>query len=167
MAPTEHSILSTFLLNPASLQTFMTLEQFTALFPRTQRGNPQIKFLYRELQYQRALVTDQVKKEITAEIKRGQKLQREVARARRKAEQDNFGLDPNDGREIDMEIEVCCDITDEAYGSDFVSCSCLAKLPISPPINLTRCRVSCQKWQRPMQTWKPRLLRWKPKPNLP
>ena len=104
MAPTEASILSNFLLLPAPLHTIITLHKFTELFPRPQRSNPQIKLLYRELQYQRGLQTDEIKENIAQEVKEGSRQQKEVARARRKTERhETEGID---GREIDMEMEV-------------------------------------------------------------
>lgn len=104
MAPTESSILSNFLLLPAPLHTFITLQKFTELFPRPQRSNPQIKLLYRELQYLRGLQTDEIKENIAQEVKIGSRQQKEVARARRKTER--YEIEGFDGREIDMEIEV-------------------------------------------------------------
>ena len=104
MAPTEESILSNFLLLPAPLPTFITLSKFTELFPRAQRSNPQIKLLYRELQYLRGLQTDEVKGNIAQEVKTGHKQQKEVAKARRRVERhETEGID---SREIDMEVEV-------------------------------------------------------------
>lgn len=104
MAPTEASILSNFLLLPAPLHTFITLQKFTELFPRPQRSNPQIKLLYRELQYLRGLQTDEIKGNIAQEVKTGSRQQKEVARARRKTERHE--TEGFDGREINMEIEV-------------------------------------------------------------
>ncbi len=104
MAPSELAILSSFLLPPAPLPTLVSLQKFTDLFPRAQRGNPQIQHLYRELQHQRALDTDQVKQNITAECKRGQRQMREIAKARRKSEQEE--LEADQSREIALENEV-------------------------------------------------------------
>ncbi|KAI9837635.1 MAG: hypothetical protein M1838_004777 [Thelocarpon superellum] len=106
MAPTESSILTQFLLAPASLPTVLSLSDFKELFPRALRSNPQVTDLYRELQHQRALVVDQVKQHISVEAKRGEKQRREVVRARRKAQREELGLDEHEGREVDMEIEL-------------------------------------------------------------
>ncbi|GME49118.1 cnl2 nkp2 family protein [Neofusicoccum parvum] len=86
MAPSESSILSDFLLPPAPLPTILSLRQFTELFPRAHQSNPAIPKLYRELQHQRAIDTDDVKRNIAAECKRGERQAREVARARRRDE---------------------------------------------------------------------------------
>ncbi|KAK0108937.1 hypothetical protein ONS96_002774 [Cadophora gregata f. sp. sojae] len=88
MAPTEETILSTFLLSPAPLPTIITLKAFTELFPRSQQSSPQIKALYRDLQHQRARLTDTVSRNIAAEVKRGKAQRREVARARKEAERE-------------------------------------------------------------------------------
>ena len=104
MAPTESTILTNFLLSPASLSTIITLRQFTDLFPSAKRSNPQIKLLYRELQHQRALIIDQVRRNITAEANRGERQRREVVRERRQVELDE--MDEEDYREIEMETEV-------------------------------------------------------------
>ncbi|KAI9849014.1 MAG: hypothetical protein M1837_005905 [Sclerophora amabilis] len=106
MAPNETSILGTFLLTPAPLPTVLSLRKFTDFFPRAQRSNPQIPILYRELQHQRALVLDRVKKNIKAEAKRGEVLSREVSRARQRSEREELGMDGNDLREVGMEIEL-------------------------------------------------------------
>ncbi|KAI9697296.1 MAG: hypothetical protein M1836_004860 [Candelina mexicana] len=103
MAPTEAAILSAFLLPPAPLPAIISLQKFTELFPRTQRGNPQIQHLYRELQHQRALDTDQVRQNIAAESKRGQRQMREAAKARRRSEQEELETDQT--REIALENE--------------------------------------------------------------
>jgi centromere-localized protein 2 len=99
MPPTESSILSQTLLTPAPLPTILPLPKFTALFPSASRSHPQIPLLYRELQHQRALQIDQVRKNITAEAKLGEKQRREIARTRRR---DERGWE---GEDMGMEIE--------------------------------------------------------------
>tara|TARA_R110002060_G_scaffold62348_1_gene71740 strand:+ start:288 stop:602 length:315 start_codon:yes stop_codon:yes gene_type:complete len=102
MAPTEATILSTFLLSPAPLPTIITLKAFTELFPRSQQSSPQIKALYRDLQHQRARLTDAVTRNIGAEVKRGKAQRREVVRARREAEREE------QDDEVDVERAVSC-----------------------------------------------------------
>lgn len=97
MAPTEATILSTFLLPPSSLPTIITLKGFTDLFPRSQQSSPKIRSLYRDLQHQRARVTDSVTRNIAAEVKRGNVQRRAVVRTRRAAE--------NHGGDDEVEIE--------------------------------------------------------------
>ena len=82
--PTESTILSTFLLQPASLPTIMTLKSFTDLFPRPQQSSPQIKKLYRDLQHQRARVLDKIASNIDKEVQRGMEQRRQVIRQRRR-----------------------------------------------------------------------------------
>jgi len=86
MAPTEATILSTFLLPPAPLASIISLKAFTELFPRSQQSSPEIKALYRDLQHQRARLTDAVIKNIAAEAKRGNAQRRVVVKVRRAAE---------------------------------------------------------------------------------
>lgn len=104
MAPTEASILSNFLLPPAPLPTIISLQQFTELFPRSQQSNRQIPILYRELQHQRAIDIDDVKRNIAAEVRRGEGQQREVLRARRQT--DAASTEGLDARDMAMEAEV-------------------------------------------------------------
>jgi len=96
MAPTEATILTIFLLSPAPLPFIISLKAFTELFPKSQQSSPQVKALYRDLQYQRARLIDDVGRNIAAEIKRGNAQRRAVVRARREAEKE----------EQDDEVEV-------------------------------------------------------------
>lgn len=89
MAPTEATILSTFLLPPAPLPSIITLKAFTELFPRSQQSSPQVKALYRDLQQQRTRLTDSVARNIAGEVKRGITQRRIVVRARREAEKES------------------------------------------------------------------------------
>ncbi|KAF2497585.1 hypothetical protein BU16DRAFT_606117 [Lophium mytilinum] len=104
MAPTEASILSNFLLPPAPLPAFITLRQFTELFPRALQSEPEIKVLYRELQHQRAIDADDVKRNIATEVKRGEKQRRATFNSRQKADQ--FDLLELGGRDIHGEAEL-------------------------------------------------------------
>jgi centromere-localized protein 2 len=88
MPPTEATLLSAFLLPPAPLPAIITLKSFTQLFPKSQQSSPQVKALYRDLQNQRARITDAVAKNIITEVKRGNMQRRAVVRARREAEKE-------------------------------------------------------------------------------
>ena len=101
MAPTEATILSTFLLPPAPLPSLISLQAFTALFPRSQQSSPQIRTLYRDLQHQRARLTDTIARNIATEVKRGDAQRRAVARTRRTAEKEM------QDDEVDIENAVC------------------------------------------------------------
>ena len=100
MAPTEATILSTFLLPPAPLPSIISLKAFTELFPRSQQSSPQIRTLYRDLQHQRAQLVDAVSRNVTTEVKRGAAQRRAVVRARRAA-----GREEQDD-EVDVENAV-------------------------------------------------------------
>ena len=100
MAPTEATILSTFLLPPAPLPSIISLKAFTGLFPRNQQSSPKIRTLYRDLQHHRAQLTDAVARNIAAEIKRGNAQRRIVVRIRRAAEREE------QDEEVDVETAV-------------------------------------------------------------
>ena len=106
--PSESTILTSYLVPPSPLPQIISLQRFTELFPQHARSNPQIPLIYRELQHQRTLLTDQIKENIKAEAKRGERSRREVVRARRKAEAEELhGLNQaNHGREVEMETAV-------------------------------------------------------------
>ena len=109
MAPTESSILSNFLLPPAPLPAAISLRQFRDLFPRAHQTSKDIPLLYRELQHQRAIDIDDVKRNIASEVQRGEKQKREVIRARRRAHR--IQIEGLDARDIRMEVEVCRNTT--------------------------------------------------------
>ena len=100
MAPTEATILTTFLLPPAPLPSIITLKAFTELFPKSQQSSPQVRALYRDLQHQRARLIDGVGRNIAAEIERGNAQRRAVVRARREAEKEE------QDDEVDVETAV-------------------------------------------------------------
>jgi centromere-localized protein 2 len=102
--PTESTILSNFLLPPTPLPLALPLETFTNLFPRASRSSPEIPLLYRELQYQVALGVDEVKRNITGEVQRGEETRIRIARARRRAERN--GTAELQTR-IDAEVGIC------------------------------------------------------------
>ncbi|PUU76427.1 Cnl2/NKP2 family protein-domain-containing protein [Tuber borchii] len=79
----ETQILSSFLLSRASLQDIISLRQFTELFPRDQRSNPQVKLLYRELQLLRNKTCERVKKNIKHEAALGIKQRSELEKKQR------------------------------------------------------------------------------------
>ena len=79
----ETQILSSFLLSRASQQDIVSLRQFTELFPKDQRSNPQVKLLYRELQLLRNKTCERVKKNIHHEAELGTKQRSDAERKRR------------------------------------------------------------------------------------
>ena len=104
MSPSENSILTNFLLPPAPLPAIISLRQFTELFPRAYQSNPHVKVLYRELQHQRVIDIDDVKRGIAMEVKRGEKQRRQISRTRRQLNQEHVaGIG---GQEALIEAEV-------------------------------------------------------------
>lgn len=95
MSPREVQILSDFLLTPAPLRDFMTLREFTDIFPNSHKANPAVRDLYRELQRLREEDIETVRKAIKEEVKRSRQLRREYASERRRLDDATVaGLDP-------------------------------------------------------------------------
>lgn len=86
MAPTEHTILTNYLLLPAQLPSIISLQEFIALFPRQLQSSPQIRTLYRDLQSQRNAIVDAVAEQIEEEARHGKAMRRAVIRSKREAE---------------------------------------------------------------------------------
>ena len=110
MAPTESSILSDFLLSAATLSSAISFEEFVDLFPSSKQESSEISQLYRELQHQRAIDADDVKYNIEAEVKRGEKMKRDVARAR-KAENQGHSVEGVDATDTAMDIAASQEIS--------------------------------------------------------
>lgn len=72
MAPTEASMLSSYLLNAASLPTIISLEEFQNIFPKHQRAHPSIKILYKDLQFLRSVDIDVVQENVSRETFTGE-----------------------------------------------------------------------------------------------
>ncbi|KAL1649717.1 hypothetical protein SLS61_006373 [Didymella pomorum] len=95
MPSQEAKLLSDFLLAPAPLRDFMTLRQFTDIFPRSHRENPAVQELYRELHRLREAEIDVVRNDITKEVKRSKQLRRAYARERHQVDDAHVaGTDP-------------------------------------------------------------------------
>lgn len=104
MAPSEDSILVNFLLSPSLLPTIISLEKFTALFPRRLQSHPQIRSLYRELQHLRAQDVDLVQENIQNETRLGEKQKEDLKNA--KSASGLTGLSQDDQMEIDLDIQI-------------------------------------------------------------
>lgn len=104
MASTEYTILSNCLVTPATLSESLPLKDFTAVFPQSRQKSAEIPVLYRELRNQRARDIENVKSNITAEAKRGEKQKREVKRNRREWHESDLG--GSDGADVRMEADV-------------------------------------------------------------
>ncbi|KAF5853949.1 hypothetical protein GGP41_006736 [Bipolaris sorokiniana] len=95
MPSQEAKILCDFLLTPAPLRDFITLREFTDIFPRAHRANPAVQDIYRELQRLRDKDIELVRRDIADEVKRSKQLRREYARERRQVDDAIVaGLDP-------------------------------------------------------------------------
>ncbi|KAJ5637696.1 hypothetical protein N7490_007575 [Penicillium lividum] len=104
MAPSEESILSNFLLVPASLPTVLSLQKFTELFPKRLRNHPHIRSLYRELQQTREHDMDQVNENIDNEIQQGERQKAELHKASLAAGVE--AADEDEQREVDMDLHL-------------------------------------------------------------
>jgi len=81
-AITESSILTSYLLTPSSLPTILPYSTFqSSLFPSSARSNPDIRRLYRDLQFQRNIDIDTVRQNIDRECKRSTALKARLARS--------------------------------------------------------------------------------------
>ena len=97
-------MLTSYLLEPASLPTVLPFSQFLALFPTQQRSNPQVKLLYRDLQFLRTVDIDVVQENIAAECKRGDRMKVEMLRQLH-AEGKRQG-ELGDQREVEMDVQL-------------------------------------------------------------
>ena len=93
-----------FLLSPSLLPTIISLEKFTALFPRRLQSHPQVRSLYRELQHLRAQDVDLVQENIQKEAKRGEKQKEDLKNA--KSTSGLTGLSHEDQVEIDLDLQL-------------------------------------------------------------
>jgi hypothetical protein len=94
MSSQELNLLKNFLLAPAALRDFLTLQQFTEIFPPAQRSSPAIRELYVEISRLRQQDIENVRQNITDEVKRSKQLRRDYARERRHRDDANVaGLD--------------------------------------------------------------------------
>ena len=110
MPSQEAKLLSDFLLAPAPLRDFMTLRQFTDIFPRSHRENPAVQDLYRELHRIREAEIEVVRNDITKEVKRSKQLRRAYAQERR--QMDEAHVAGTDAVALQMEEEVDNDSED-------------------------------------------------------
>lgn len=101
----ERTILSNFLLPPATLSSFLSEQQFRELFPPNLRSHPQVEVLYRDLQRQRVRIIEAVSEEIEGECQQGVTLARQVAHKRARSERAE--MEVVDPLELRMEMDVC------------------------------------------------------------
>ncbi len=107
----ESKLLNDFLVAPAPLRDFMTLRQFTDIFPRSHRDNPAVQDLYRELHRLREAEIEAVRGDIVKEVKRSKQLRRAYAHERRQMDDARVaGIDPvalQVEEEVSMLVGVC------------------------------------------------------------
>lgn len=85
MAPvSEASILSSYLLSSIDLPSFLTLQQFTALFPARDRTTKerQIRSLYRDLQHQRMTLSRKITANIERELQTAKQMRQTMVETR-------------------------------------------------------------------------------------
>ncbi|EED24448.1 conserved hypothetical protein [Talaromyces stipitatus ATCC 10500] len=104
MAPSEESILSNFLLSPASLPTIISLQKFTELFPKRLQSHPQIRVLYRELQELRAQDMDMITEHILDEVKASEQQKVDLLQAAKASGVHGFGDSENRETNLDLEF---------------------------------------------------------------
>jgi len=78
--PTEAELLQSYLLHPSPLSTILPYTAFQALIPASSRQNPSLKRLYRELQFQRDITIDDVRRHVEEECRRSTTLTAHLAR---------------------------------------------------------------------------------------
>lgn len=105
MPSPEAQLLFDFLVAPAALRDFMTLRQFTDIFPRAHRDSPAVKDLYRELQRLREQDVALVRRAIADEVTRSKRLRREYEGERRREDASVAGFDPV-ARRIEEEVRM-------------------------------------------------------------
>ena len=101
---TESSMLISYLLEPASLPTILPYSQFLAFFPTQHRSSPQIKLLYRDLQFLRTVDMDVVDGNIAGECKRGDGMKVEMLRQLHADGKRQGEL--GDQREVEMDMQL-------------------------------------------------------------
>lgn len=124
MAPTESTILTSFLLAPAALPTIIPLSVFASYFQSADRtsSTPEIKRLYRSLQQRRALLTDAVAANIDREVNNGASQRRAIARARAQEKMEN-GI--GNGEDEEVIIERAVRTFDISFSTCFLPLSCV------------------------------------------
>jgi len=101
MAPTEESILRSFLLQKAGLRDVLTLAEFSTYFPPSKRSSPLVRHLYRDIQSQRNWICDFILKQINVECRFGENLV-----ARKRAERENPKTAGSVATEEEVDINV-------------------------------------------------------------
>lgn len=160
MPSQEAKLLGDFLLAPAPLRDFMTLRQFTDIFPRGHRENPAVQDLYRELHRLREAEIESVRNDITKEVKRSKQLRRAYAQERR--QMDDARVAGTDPVALQMEEEVSL-LSDALQAEGDVGTSSLATVAG----HRTPWRQFTLALRMPARTSRRRSPRWKKRTNEP
>jgi centromere-localized protein 2 len=104
-AATEAQILKSYLLNPASLPTIITLEEFRELFPANQQSHPEVKLLYQDLQFLRTVDTDLVEENINQECRNGERQRLEMYRALQQEQTSNQQIQSRLSGDKDIQVD--------------------------------------------------------------
>lgn len=102
MPPAESQVLTNYLIQPSSLTSILTFEQFQALFPPSLHASDGLRSLFRDLRAQRKAVLAQVSQNIADEVTRGNVMRKEVVKARRGA----AAADEDPDGEVELERAV-------------------------------------------------------------
>ena len=101
MAPTEESILRSFLLQKAGLRNIIALAEFSTYFPPSKRSSLLVRQLYRDIESQRNAICQFVLKQINVECRFGENLV-----ARKRAEREHSKTGGSGGAEGEIDINV-------------------------------------------------------------
>jgi hypothetical protein len=102
MAPTEESILRSFLLQKAGLRDVITLAEFSTYFPPSKRSSPLVCQLYRDIQTQQNTICKSVLKQINVECRLG-----DTAIAKKRAMRESEKVAESGAAENELDLQVC------------------------------------------------------------
>jgi centromere-localized protein 2 len=100
MAPTEETILRSFLLQKAGIRDVLTLSEFSTYFPSSKRSSPLVRQLFRDIQTQRNVVCESALKQINLECRMGDNMI-----AKKRAEREATAAESG-GRETEIDSAV-------------------------------------------------------------
>jgi hypothetical protein len=101
MAPTEESILRSFLLQKAGLRDVITLAEFSTYFPPSKRSSPLVRQLYRDIQTQQNTICESVLKQINVECRLG-----DTSIAKKRAARESEKVAESGATENEMDLQV-------------------------------------------------------------
>lgn len=100
--PDEAEILTSYLLHPSPIPTILPYSRFQSLVPKTSLPcSTELKRLYRDLQFQRDITIDDVRRRIEIECRRSTTLQTRLARHLQRETGTKRKREDEDGNDID------------------------------------------------------------------